>query len=467
MNRRHLRWTGACWVLIGLLLLGLTCAQQEVALAATDAALLPNWSQPSEAVRHKILHQQSKLPMRKFPYPYQSMLSITSDIDETTPEEFAQVHRFLNTHEKTRYGQGLGLDIADSFFVYMGNDATHTVDAKKHHYDRVLSYFQGTDPQKKHNADLIAHYWKAGWIDSMHAYGDFSRKNRRDITFRRSLAEQAWPQLHRDGIDCEVWINHGNSANVENFGGYLKDKFSAYQEGDNPKSPFYHTDVTLPNGIRFVWNSHGGKDYGVDDPVHAVTLRDGQRVWAFNRYTQDLVHNKIEWRWSPNQLRNQLSREHLDQLVAKGQYAILAQHLGSQRDEQLIDKRGIQALKRLARYQQERKILVARTSRLLKYDNAKKFVHYAFVPGKDRDWLNIQSLDDPLFGAQPLLYDNLRGLTFYVPHPDKTVVLVNMEPLAEADVQVNPQDETGKRSIGIKWFEPDLKDYTKTAPKQD
>ena len=47
--------------------------------------------------------------LRKFPYPYNAMLAISSDIDDTTLEEFKTYHEILNTKEQTPYGQGLGL----------------------------------------------------------------------------------------------------------------------------------------------------------------------------------------------------------------------------------------------------------------------------------------------------------------------------------------------------------------------
>ena len=41
------------------------------------------------------------------------MLAFSSDVDDTTLEEFKTYHKFLNTKEETPYGQGLGRDIGD------------------------------------------------------------------------------------------------------------------------------------------------------------------------------------------------------------------------------------------------------------------------------------------------------------------------------------------------------------------
>ena len=58
------------------------------------------------------------MPLRKYPYPFRSALTICNDIDLTTPEEFLEIHRFLNTKQVTPMGVGVGLEIGDSFWMY-------------------------------------------------------------------------------------------------------------------------------------------------------------------------------------------------------------------------------------------------------------------------------------------------------------------------------------------------------------
>jgi hypothetical protein len=52
-------------------------------------------------------HDGFSIKLRKFPYPFRAMLSICSDIDGTTPKEFEEYHRYLNTNSKTLHGRGL------------------------------------------------------------------------------------------------------------------------------------------------------------------------------------------------------------------------------------------------------------------------------------------------------------------------------------------------------------------------
>ena len=57
--------------------------------------------------------------IRKFPYPFKAALAICSDIDETqTIEEFLEIQRFLCSEDSTRLGEGLGLEIGNSFYFY-------------------------------------------------------------------------------------------------------------------------------------------------------------------------------------------------------------------------------------------------------------------------------------------------------------------------------------------------------------
>ncbi|RNC29089.1 MAG: hypothetical protein AWM53_01009 [Candidatus Dichloromethanomonas elyunquensis] len=187
----------------------------------------------SEEVKHA-LHQESSLKhadlLRKFPYPYDAMLAICSDADMTTLQEFEEYHRFLNTKEKTLNGIGLGLDIGDSAWMYIANDTRVKADKDGNSADFSMSYFQGVNSNTLKDADKIVHYFKAGWIDSLHTFGDFSR-NDHTVLFRRDLAVSAWKAMNESGFKPKVWINHGSESNVQNFGGYNSKRITKYQGG--------------------------------------------------------------------------------------------------------------------------------------------------------------------------------------------------------------------------------------------
>lgn len=399
--------------------------------------------------------------LRRFPYPYDAMLAISSDADNDTVEKFEAYHRFLNTKEQTSYGIGLGLDISDSTWFYIGNDDNTPIDPEGHLVGDSMSYFQGLDPSRLKDAAKIVHYFKSGWIDSLHTFGDFSRKDKK-VLFRRDLAAAAWEAMNENGIEPEIWINHGTSTNMQNFGSFNpKSSFYNYQNGDNPKSPYYHTDLSLSHGLRYVWNSQGMSQFAYDNPLFPINLRDGKKIWGFNRYTNDVEKGKIIWTWDPAKLSYQITSQRLQQLVRDRKYAIVAQHLGKDSIDFPFNTEDIQALQMLKSYQDNGNILVARTQRLLDYARMQQFVQYSSVQMDDKTYINISAIADPVLGTLTPKLDDIRGLTFYTENPENTTLLLNMNQISESEIQRNDFDRDNKKSIGVKWFKPDYTDYTK------
>ncbi|WP_243240361.1 hypothetical protein [Clostridium cibarium] len=398
--------------------------------------------------------------LRKFPYPYSSMLAICSDIDDTTLEEFERYHKFLNTKEQTPYGEGVGLDVGDSMWMYMGNDTKGKVDEHGNGSESIMTYYKGTDSSTKHNSDEIINYTHAGWIDSIHTFGDFSTDSEKNTNFNRNLAIDAWNELTSINSNFKVWINHGNRSNTQNLGAHGSSKFMSYQKGDDPSSPYYHADLTVKNGIKYIWNSTQDNNFGHDYPLYQITLVDKQKIWGFHRYNRGLVNGKDDWTWNTQNLHLQLTRNNLDSIVKKKQYSIIAQHFGIN-SENLFSDENIKALRMLTDYQSTGKILVAKTSRLLDYANAQKHLLYTKGKVNGKEYINIDCINDPIFGKSVPSIENLKGITFYCDNPDNTVLLINKNVVDSNEIQINPKDETGKSSISIKWFKSDYTDYTK------
>ncbi|HVJ49743.1 hypothetical protein [Desulfitobacterium sp.] len=426
---------------------------------------------PANANIYKIPSQQVELPplepapdlklnIRKFPFPYTGMLAISSDIDATSVAEFEDYHRFLNTHELTPYGQGLGLDIADSAWMYQVSNYSDLIDSEGHSLAYSMAYFQGVDTQVFKDADKIKHYFNVGWIDSLHTFGDFSRKDK-NLLCTRDLADKAWTEMKKNGFMPKVWINHGTETNAQNFGAYLPQTLYAYQQGDNSQSPYYHTDLTLNNGIRFVWNSTGGVQYSFEDPLYPLTLRDGRQIWGFQRYSYDEVKGKRVWTWEPHEIPRQLTKPHLDELYQAEKYTILAQHLGKGNAAQVFNSNDAQALRLLKNYQDEGKILVAGTERLLNYARVHHYIRYEVLQADGKYYINLEKIADPVLGESVPTLEDIRGLTFYVNEPEKYTLLLDLKLIPDEEIKSNKADKSGNKSIGIKWFTPDYTDYTK------
>lgn len=429
-----------------------------------------NSTQPvAESANESKPQQESKAEMvpvtnpdvkiRKFPFPYQSMLAISSDIDSTSLEEFEDYHRFLNTKEKTPYGQGLGLDIADSAWMYVASNYRDKLDHEGHSLTDSMSYFQGINPKAPKDAEKIIHYYKVGWIDSLHTFGDFSRNDKK-LLFTRELADSAWKEMKTSGFMPKVWINHGTETNVQNFGAYNPKSFSFYQAGDDPKSPYYHTDLTLGNGIKFVWNSVGMSQFSYEMPLFPLKLRDGKQVWGFYRYAYDIVAGKRIWTWEVHELPRQLNKNHLDELVQNEKYSVVAQHLGKGAETLAFNANDIQALQLLKSYQDDRKILVARTERLLNFARVNNYIRYTVLQSEGKLFINLTKIEDPVLGESNPTLEDVRGLTFFVKDPEQYSILINSTPIPDQEIQRNGADKTGSPSIEIKWFDPDYIDYT-------
>jgi hypothetical protein len=402
---------------------------------------------------------------RKFPYPYQAMLAIASDADHETLRKFNLVHQFLNTTQQTPMGPGLGLDIADTVFMYNGSDLQTTTDIGNLPISAELSYFRGTSSER-YAADVIDRYIHAGWIDGLHTFGDFSMQDESQTLFNRTLAVQAIQALKAAGDELSVWIDHGNRSNVDNFGAYGINPFFNYQKGANPwEANYYHTDVTIPYGIRFVWADLPSDDFGMDSMIYPLTLPDGQKVWGFWRFTNDTwgPGGSPEWLWSADNLYQEISQSHLNQIIRNHQYAIVAQHFCANNTPLPFSAQDIAALRNLADEYLNGDILVARTSRLLNYNVADKYLRYTVTQRNGQAIINIQSIDDPVFGSFVPTVDDVRGITFYTSDASRTKIQIRGIDVSPNDIQRNVNDGVAQ-SIGIRWFSPDTTDYSVQPP---
>ena len=434
-----------------------------------------------------------RVALRCFPYPYRAMAALVNDCDNTTLRSFERYHRFLNTRSETVYGTGLGLDVSDSFFAYTAAED----------YNSVMTYFSGADAETLKDARFIERYIRCGWIDALHAYGDFSSPvggapSAAATMFTRNLAAGAYELLSRDHIIPAVWTDHGNNGNVQNFGSYGPEASARYKRGDDPASKdYYHTDITLSDGVKYVWDAKQSGRFGYDFPLQVKTLRDGRKVWAFSRYTggsggdgykvsavgaasaganaaasavNAVASGNAEagsgvWDWYPDRLRYAITEARLTELTEKGQFGLFAQHLGYYGEDYLFEPEDLAALKLLEKYQYEQElVLIAGTARLFEYATAKTFVRYTAKrnnPGDSWAEIDIVAIDDPLFPETKPSLERVRGLTFYCDDPDYVDILLSGTPVAKSEIMRNPADETGRPSVSIRWHTPDTADYTR------
>ncbi|WDL98325.1 hypothetical protein [Alicyclobacillus sp. ALC3] len=404
------------------------------------------------------------LGVRKFPFPFQAMLAVSSDADHETLRKFNLAHEFLNSTSMTPMGRGLGLDIADSFFMYNGSNIPTYTDVNNVPLKDELTWFRGTSSQP-YAASVLNQYIKDGWIDTLHTYGDFSRVNQSQTVFTRALAARAIATLRQNGDFLTVWTDHGNQSNVDNFGAYQPTGFDSYQQGANPWSKYYHTNLLIPYGVKFVWADRASDVFGRTSMIYPIVLPSGQKVWGFWRYTNSgyTVNGSPIWEWTVNDIPSELSTQHLQQIASNHQYAIIATHLSANNNYWPFSWPVIHAFQYLQKEQLGGHILVARTSRLLNYNVVQQYLHFTVLHTGNRSVVDIEGVADPVFGWYVPTLNDLHGITFYTNNPIQTTIEVNGKPVPANLLQRNTTDGYAP-SIGFKWYAPNTTNYAIQAP---
>lgn len=407
---------------------------------------------------------KSEVTLRKFPYPYRAAIAISNDIDNTeTLHEFIEIHKFINTKEKTVMGPGTGLGIGNSFFFYEPPGS-------------AISYFS-EDPKV---SETIIHFLKSGYIDCLHSYG-----KKKD--FIREDAVRALQELYKHGSKVEVWIDHTKSK--DNLGDDV-----TFGLGDHPESEAYHADLTLAYGIKFAWLGRvtmitgqsvpvtvktfsgifdydhpihsiiniskefaknvfgifGNKKYAMhknNDLVKVTQLNDGQKIYEFIRF--DNHWKGVGYGADANGLAYSISKKVIDQLKRKEGYMIVYTHLGKNaHSAQPIPKGTQNALRQLAREYEVGNIWVTSTSDLLNYYIRHQYLNWSYQSVNNEIHINIQNVQDPIAGSRVPAPKELKGVTFYTRNKSKTRIFISGKEIE--NIQRNFSDYTQRESVTLR-----------------
>ena len=419
------------------------------------------------------------IKLRKFPYPFKAALTICSDIDGTSFNNFIQIHKFLNTKLNTSMGTGLDLPIGDSFWMYDRPDIA----------DCAFSYFEDLKGHSSDEAPLIRDFIRAGIIDVLHGYGNFAKIS----DFSRPIAERVFEELDKHGLKLSVWTNHGGVESVQNIGE------KSVGQGDITDTEFYHSDLLMENGIKFFWDSEislmtnvgqdcdasfgdaywntpiyengklrakskfkgyltlGDKIYHKftnkhfihwqpfnsedNDLISLDKLRDGNNMYRFKR----LGLGRYDW---SDDLPMLLNDKVIETLICKEGYLILYIHLGDRKNKQdssPLSEQSILTLRNLSELYHDGILWVTTTSRLLNYNLLTKSILWTVQESDDSIKIHLEgnpsNLKNHHFDSQ-----NLGGLTFYVPENKNIELFVEGQPLA---FKKNKKDNSGQESISI------------------
>ena len=393
----------------------------------------------------------NKQTLRQFPYPYQAMLAICSDLDETPDRHvYFEIMRFLNTREKTSMGHGVGLEVGNTIYFDMPPNQ--------------FAYWNTDEIGRAMVRDLI----RSGHIDCLHSYGD--------LATTRKHAGRALDELTRHSCLIEAWVDHGTAPT--NFDGGIMQG-----SGDVPGSPAYHADLTLGFGVKYVWcgrvtsvigqnvqrdlggiwNSSSLLDSGKTImkefakgllghfnnrkyAMHALNRIIRQRKLRNDQEVHEFMRCNPSWGGvSTNDtaigITEVLTKTMLEKLVERHGFCILYTHLGKTAgNPKIFNNETKKAFSLLSQFMDEGKILVTTTRRLLEYCHAKEKVSVSAAIIDEKYHISLSYNGN---------HDDLAGLTMYLPLAKSTKISINNSEFS--DFQQNPPDTSGQCSISLPW----------------
>ncbi len=391
------------------------------------------------------------MKLRPYPYPYEAMLAICSDLDETpNGDVYFECAKYLNTDEHTRFGPGLNLEVGNTLYFGMP--------------EGEFSFYNASDEEKSKLIELI----KSGHIDCIHSFGDHISK--------REEIEHIWQVLEDNGCTIKVWVDHAVAPS--NF-----DSDIMKGQGAVKGSDCYHADLTLGKGVEYVWKgrvtslvaqnrpisfagiynskhhlasiktmakealkvclgSVGHVKYamhGKNRLMRKATLVDGSPVIEFMR-------SNPSWKGvssfeTADGVSEVLTEPMLNQLCSAGGATVLYTHLGKYADpEWPFNSETVKAFKRLKSYVDSGKIKVTTTRRLLDYCRAVEEI----------DWESSEtdkSVKISLKTNLPLIA--LQGLTWYIKESQSVEIWVNGIQCNE--LTYNRADKSNQVSVSLTW----------------
>jgi hypothetical protein len=383
------------------------------------------------------------------------------------------------------YGLGVGLDVADTFY-FVGDGAGGGLSAvdKQHPYQNEIEYYDWSDPAMTPPAEDLANardpitgrlaykgwyegirrYIRCGWIDSVH--GGAQNVVREPQWNGPIDGQYYYDYLTEAGLKINTFISH-NSGNP--WWSDIGNENYVYC-GDDPNSDYYWANHLRAAGGRFLWGSgkveqnlHTWGTAHIETYLTERTMRDGSKWWCFTR--SNTVGAAL------NCLGQDFLATNLDKLVTNNTVEVVYTHFGKHYDwnakvflpnfvQPRLDQGTLDGFRRLRLYQDQGKILVARSSRQFPYTIAYLYAKTSETTVDDITIINIESIEDQTIGSYIPTLDDVRGLTWYCEDNQKVRVLLNGVLIDESDILRAPEDETMQQSVGIRWFDYDRTDYT-------
>lgn len=427
-----------------------------------------------------ITSEPAPIELLKFPYPYQAAFTVASDIDSASISRFRAIHALFCSKELIKEGspewrvlgltpnspgfdrncrgvRGLGLGFADSFFL-VADPTTFGM----YRYIPEKNNFCEDEQDAENCAVLIREWLKQGQLESFHAFLHYTRRQVEPL-----LREfYAWCERENVGKP-KVWVNHSAAVTPSGlcpdrlqpskayrlarlglrylvgptFGRKrfpLRYAFVRYW-GDSPGTPYYINDILAANGLKYVW-------LNMDDDVHPdriclpetqqnnrstilrpVTMDDGVRYWRFERCyggppgrrQGEIYLRDSEEGYDSSYLINE---QNLHELCRANGTCILHTHWTHFRSLPLSDAT-INRFDLLRRWHASGRIWLTTTSHLLDWTRLRTFLKFGSHREGKKLIINVEGVEDPIFGTESLGVKDLNGLAFRLCGPQTPFVL--------------------------------------------
>ena len=417
--------------------------------------------------------------LQRFPYPFQAGFAVASDIDSANLPRFRAVHRLFGgselipedgpdwralglTSDCRRFCRedgglrGLGLDLGDSFFL-VGDATTFGM----YRCRPQTGEFVEDEENGENCAAWIRRWLKQRQVDSYHAFLHYTRLQ------IEPLLQQLFTWCEREQVSRpRVWLNHSAAATPSGLcpdelqpnslyrlarlsarflvgpllgrkRQPLRQAFVRYQ-GDTPGSPYYINDLLANNGLRFVWlnvgDLHDRQLALPEEPrngrptiLRPVKMNDGSRYWRFERcrpappvrgrgeaYLRDSADG-----YDASRL---ITERNLEELCRVQGTCILYTHWTHFRSVPIAAET-IGRFDLLRQWRDAGKVWVASTSRLLDWTRLRTFLKVVCRREGKRLLVDLEELNDPIFGREPLARKDLGGLCFRLSNPEDSLVV--------------------------------------------
>jgi hypothetical protein len=409
---------------------------------------------------NRIGPSQAPVPLRRYPFPYRCALSICNDTDTFYYPVFEEFHAFVNGTKPTLLGDGLGLEVGDSLWVWSEQ--------------KFLSLYHGLPqqdpPTPSPEIDRLVELGRLGWLDVLHGFGDWNG----EWTLDRDRIRFALDRLRDLGLKPSVYVNHGGFNMAHNIGG----PWGYYQKGDLPGERSYCLDLLHGFGFRFFWTDvfYETEKYGEHQRFatqaeldEAVARHDFQRFVAagdsaesspartptaafssdeVRRWKRDLFNRvlvpglgrdgqqlyffkRFRGRDAPNSgnFILQVNKDRLDDLEAAEACVVVYQHFGRWRAlhmgrphassrrsvSPVLDEHARWAFRELAERERAGRIFVTTTGRLLTYLWVRDHLDYSVEQLGSQQVLRLKAVNCPRYGKIPLSMEMAQGLSFEIP----------------------------------------------------